>query len=145
MPLRRRVGLAAAAAVGIAIILACGIAYFVVRDQLRGQVDSALRAQATAIQRGDFGSLNNQLPSIPPSAGGPAPYVQAVLADGTVLPRQGGVTLPVTHQVLAVAANGGAPYMTDMRVRSSNLREITFQIPVSSSGASRSPSSSPGP
>jgi two-component system sensor histidine kinase MprB len=129
VPLRRRVGLAAAAAVGIAIILACGVAYLVVRDQLRGQVDSALRAQATAIQHGDAGSLGSPLPAIPPSAGGPAPYVQAVLADGTVLPRQGGVTLPVNRQVLAVASNGGSPYMTDVRVGDSNLREIAFQIP----------------
>jgi two-component system sensor histidine kinase MprB len=136
VPLRRRVGLAAAAAVGIAIILACGVAYLVVRDQLVGQVDSSLRAQAAAIQHGDVGSLDNQLPAIPPSAGGPAPYVQGVLADGTVLPRQGGVTLPVNRQVVSVAANGGAPYMTDVHVGGSHLREITFQIPAMFRGES---------
>jgi two-component system sensor histidine kinase MprB len=55
--------------------------------------------------------------------------VQAVLADGTVLPRQGGVALPVNRRVLAVASGGGAPYMTDVRVGGSHLREIAFQIP----------------
>jgi two-component system sensor histidine kinase MprB len=135
VPLRRRVGLAAAAAVGIAIVLACCVAYFVVRDQLVGQVDSALRAQATAIARGDFGSLDQSLPAIPPSAGGPAPYVQAVRADGTVLPRQGGVTLPLNPQVLAIAANGGGAHLSDVHVSGSHLREITFQVPgLSSAG-----------
>jgi two-component system sensor histidine kinase MprB len=129
MPLRRRVGIAAAAAVGIAIVLAACIAYLVVRGELRGQVDTALRAQATLIARGEFGSLNEPLPAISPSAGGPAPYVQAVLADGTVLPRQGGVALPVDSHVLQVAANGGSAYMTDVRLGGSHLREIAFQIP----------------
>ena len=130
MPLRRRVGIVAAAAVGIAIVIACGVAYFVVRDQLRGQVDAALRAQALVIQRGDFDSLARPLPGIPPSAGGPAPYVQAVVADGTVLPRQGGVALPVTRQVVAVAAGESARYLTDVRVGGSHLREMVIQVPL---------------
>jgi two-component system sensor histidine kinase MprB len=129
VPLRRRVGIAAAAAVGVAVVLACCVAYVVVRGQLRGQVDSALRAQASVIERGDFGSLARPLPGIPPSAGGPAPYVQAVLADGTVLPRQGGVALPVNSHVTALAANGGGRYMTDIHVGGSDLREIAFQVP----------------
>jgi two-component system sensor histidine kinase MprB len=133
LPLRRRVGLAAAAAVGIAIVLACCVTYLVVRDQLRGQVDSALRAQAAVIERNPI-SLNQVLPGIPPSAGGPAPYVQGVAAGGTVLPRQGGVALPVTHQVVMVASNGGAPYITDIHVGGSHLREIAFQVPGLSYG-----------
>jgi two-component system, OmpR family, sensor histidine kinase MprB len=130
VPLRRRVGIVAAAAVGIAIVIACFVAYLVVRDQLRGQVDAALRAQATVIQHGDFDSLARPLPGIPPSAGGPAPYVQAVVADGTVLPRQGGVALPVTPQVVAIAAGESRSYMTDVRVGGSHLREIVIQVPL---------------
>jgi two-component system sensor histidine kinase MprB len=132
--LRRRVGIAAAAAVAIAIVLIACVAYLVVRGQLRGQVDSALRAQAAVIQRGNFDSLARPLPGIPPSAGGPAPYVQAVLADGTVLPRQGGVTLPVDSHVRAVASIGGSSYLTDVHVGGSHLREIAFQVPGVSSG-----------
>ena len=130
MPLRRRVGLAAAAAVGIAVIVACVVAYVVVRGQLRGQVDSALLAQASVIQHGDFDSLARPLPGIPPSAGGPAPYVQAVVADGTVLPRQGGVALPVDPQVLAVASGQARRYLTDVRRGGSHLREIVIQAPL---------------
>jgi two-component system sensor histidine kinase MprB len=135
VPLRRRVGLAAAAAVGIAIILACGIAYFVVRGQLVGQVDSALRAQAASLQSDPIGSLDQALPAIPPSAGGPAPYVQAVRADGKVVARQGGFALPVNPSAVQVAANGGMPYVSDVHVAGSHLREITFQVPgLSSAG-----------
>jgi two-component system sensor histidine kinase MprB len=133
VPLRRRVGLAAAAAVGIAIILACCIVYFVVRGQLVGQVDSALQAQAAAIDRNPI-SLQEALPGIPPSAGGPAPYVQGVAADGTVLPRQGGLTLPVTGRVVMIAANGGPPDIADIHVGDSHLREIVFQVPGLSLG-----------
>ena len=59
MPLRRRVGLVAAAAVGVAVVFAAVVCYFVVRDQLRGQVDNALRAQAAAIQHGPTSSVRS--------------------------------------------------------------------------------------
>ena len=97
MPLRRRVGMVAGAAVGVAVVLAAIVSYFVVRSQLRGQVDDALRAQAAAVQRG-FG-LERPLPGISASAGGPAPYAQVVLADGTTHPLVGDVSLPVNSNV----------------------------------------------
>ena len=49
MTLRRRVGMAAGIAAAVAVVLAAIVCYFVVRNQLRGQVDSALRAQATDV------------------------------------------------------------------------------------------------
>lgn len=90
MSLRRRISYVAAAAVAVAILLAALVCYWVVRGQLRGEVDNELKAQAAAIQHGDFHSLDQQLPVLPASAGGPAPYVQAVLADGTTVPSRGG-------------------------------------------------------
>ncbi len=45
--------LVAAAAVGVAIVIAACVCYFVVRNQLRAQVDRELREQATAVQQGD--------------------------------------------------------------------------------------------
>ncbi len=120
--------MAAGVAVGVAVVLAAFISYFVVRGQLRGQVDDALRAQAAAIEHNPF-SLNQPLPAIPASAGGPAPYVQFVAADGTPLPRQGGLTLPVSAQDQAVAAGDAGSYMRDVYVGGSHLRELTFQDP----------------
>ena len=50
MPLRRRLAFVAAAAVAVAIVLVAIVSYMVVKAQLRGQVDDALRAQAAAVQ-----------------------------------------------------------------------------------------------
>jgi two-component system, OmpR family, sensor histidine kinase MprB len=127
MTLRRRVGVAAAIAVAIAVILVAAISYWVVRDQLEGQVNNALRAQAIAVQ--EHPNLGSLLPSIPASAGGPAPYAQLLLADGTVRPIEGNLPLPVHPQDLAVAAGNAPPYMTDVEVGGSHLRTITFQLP----------------
>ncbi len=127
MPLRRRVGMVAAVAVGVAVILVAGVAYFVVRHQLRSQVDTALRAQAAMVEQ-NLSSLDQRFPGIPASAGGPAPYVQIVSADGT--PVLGDLKLPITPQVTAVAAGQSGPIMLDVRVGSSHLREIVFKIPV---------------
>jgi two-component system sensor histidine kinase MprB len=125
--LRRRVGIAAGVAVGIAVVLAACITYLVVREQLRGQVDDALRAQAAAVQRG--ADLQQPFPGIPARAGGPAPYIQVVLGDGTVFHRQGDISLPVNSHVLAVAAANSGPYMTDVRLGGSHLRELAFKLP----------------
>ena len=117
----------AAVAVGIALVLVTIVAYFEVRSQLRGQVDDALRAQANAVEQ-RFG-LGRPFPTISASAGGPAPYVQMVQADGSVYPRMGGLALPVDSHVLSVAAGESGPYMVDIHVRGSHLRELAFQIP----------------
>ncbi len=126
MSLRRRLSYVAAAAVAIAIVLAALICYWVVRDQLRGEIDSELKAQAAAIQEGDYHSLAQQVPGLPASAGGPAPYVQVVLADGTTIPSQGGLVLPDSARASNVAAGGAGPYLADIRVSGSHLREIVF-------------------
>jgi two-component system sensor histidine kinase MprB len=125
--------MAAAVAVGIAVLLAAGVCYFVVRNQLRVQVDNSLHAQAAMIQHNVY-SLNRPLPTIPASAGGPAPYVQVVLADGTTYPGQGGLTLPAGPQARAVAAGQTGPYITDVHVGANHLRELVFKIPAVSDG-----------
>ncbi len=120
--------MAAALAVAIAVLAVALVSYFAVRDQLRGQVDSALKAQAAAIQQ--HPDPHSFLPVIPPSAGGPAPYAQLLQADGRVFPIEGNVTLPSDARDMAVAAGNASTYLTDVRVGGSHLREITFPIPV---------------
>jgi two-component system, OmpR family, sensor histidine kinase MprB len=127
VPLRRRVGMAAAASVAIAVVLVALVAYFVVRHQLLSQVDNALRAQANAIERG-FG-LGTPFPGISASAGGPAPYGELLKADGSVERRVGGIVLPINSQIMAVARGDSGPYMTSVRVGDSHLRELAFHIP----------------
>jgi two-component system, OmpR family, sensor histidine kinase MprB len=134
MSLRRRLSLVAAAAVAIAIVFAAVVCYLVVRGELRGQVDDALRAQAVAIEHGDFHALAQQLPGIPPSAGGPAQYVQIVGADGTAFPRQGGLALPVDARTRAAASGNGGAFMADVQIGANHLRELTFPVTVSVGG-----------
>jgi two-component system sensor histidine kinase MprB len=110
-----------AAAVAIAVVLAAFICYLVVRSQLRDEVDSALSAQAAAVEHGY--QLGQPLPGIPPSAGGPAQYYQVVTPSGQVV---GDLRLPVDSQVLAVANGNGATYSTDVQVGANHLRVLTF-------------------
>ena len=119
--------MAAAIAVAIAVVLMAAVSYFVVRGQLVGQVDGALRAEALTIQR--TGQLERPFPEISPSQGGPAPYVQVVTADGRAFPRTGGLSLPVDTHVVAVAAGTASEYVSTIRVQGAHLREIVFQVP----------------
>jgi two-component system, OmpR family, sensor histidine kinase MprB len=132
MTLRRRVGAAAAIAVAVAVVLVAAVSYFVVRSQLVGQLDDALRAQANAIEA--HAGLGAPFPSIPASAGGPAPYAEVVGPDGHVGPRVGDITVPPTPRMMAVAAGGSGPYLTDVRVGNSHLRVLVFQSPVTPTG-----------
>jgi two-component system sensor histidine kinase MprB len=124
--LRRRLGLIAAACVAVAVLIAAIVCYLVVREQLRSQVDSALTAQASAVQHGDWHAIAQQVPGIPASRGGPAQYVQFVAPNGSILPGQGDLTLPVSNQVRLVAAGRAGAMLSDIRVGGNHLREITF-------------------
>src|SRR5437588_4057247 len=105
MPLRRRLGLVAASAVAIAVVIAALVCYFVVRDQLRGQVDGSLRAEATAVaQTQSFDAIVSNM-GISPQAGGPAPYAQIIGPGGQILRMLGAeLTLPVTAATRAAAS-----------------------------------------
>jgi two-component system sensor histidine kinase MprB len=129
MALRRRLGLVAGTTVGIAIVLAACVCYFVVRGQLRGQVDDSLRAEADAVlQTGNLHSLRSDLPDIPPSSGGPAPYAQIVVGNQVVNLTGGGVTIPVSATTHAVASGTKGMFMSDASAGGSDLREITIPV-----------------
>jgi two-component system sensor histidine kinase MprB len=128
MTLRRRLGLAAAVAVAIAVALAAGVAYLVVRNQLRSEVNGELRAQAAQILHGEPHALDEPLPGLPASSGGPAPYVQLVIASGQAYARQGDVRLPAGRRAAAVAAGTENPYMTDLHLGTSHLRMYVFPV-----------------
>jgi two-component system sensor histidine kinase MprB len=125
MTLRKRLSLIAAASVGIAVLIAVVVCYMVVRSQLRDQVDNALITQQQVdlqSHRIELGSL----PGISPRAGGPAQYQQIVLPDGTKLPVQGGLTLPVTSQIHKIANSGSGSFMSDIWVGGNHLRLLVF-------------------
>jgi two-component system sensor histidine kinase MprB len=129
MPLRKRVTLVAAAAVAVAVAIAVAASYVVVRNQLLGQVDTELSAQAQAIEHGNFHALDQQIPGLPASAGGPAPYVQVVLPSGKAI-SPAGMTLPGVRQAATVATGSSRPFFSDVRVGGTTLRMYTFAVPV---------------
>ncbi len=128
MSLRRRLALIAAASVAAAVLIAVLVCYLVVRDQLRAQVDSALRAQETVVQK--YGQIGRTLPGISASAGGPAPYVDIVLANGQSGFYDGHITLPVTHRTIQIATGKSGPSMSDVHVGNDHLRVLTFHDTV---------------
>ncbi len=128
MPLRKRVTLVAAAAVAIAVVLAAAVCYLVVRDQLLGQVDSALSAQGVLVQHeGNFALGGGNLPGLPANAGGRAPFAQVVGADGTVLLNSGGMALPVDANTRGVATGQVGSSFESETLSSSRLRVYTFR------------------
>jgi two-component system, OmpR family, sensor histidine kinase MprB len=122
VPLRQRLAWVSAAAAAFAVVVAAIVCYTVVRSQLLSQVDSALKAQAAAVQDGSA-TLGQAPPGPSPSAGGPAQYYQLVAADGS---STGDLRLPITQQVTAVANNRADAFLTDVEIGGSRFRELTF-------------------
>ena len=124
MPLRRRLAIACASAVALAILLAAIVVYVVVRSQLLGQVDDELHAQAALLQGSQLRCGSNQGPASPP--GGGAPIWQIVTSDGGVACSEGNVPLPFDSVAQSYAAgNPGPPYLQNVTVGGTPLRQLT--------------------
>jgi two-component system sensor histidine kinase MprB len=135
MSLRTRLGLASAVAVAVAVALATGATYLIVRGELRGQVDDALRGRADVAghmgrgpgMMGGFGRGGLDLPT--PALGGAAGYLQLVSADGTTSRGAGqDVALPITSRTLAVAAGSGNGFLADATVAGTHIRMLTVPL-----------------
>jgi two-component system, OmpR family, sensor histidine kinase MprB len=129
---RARLALAAAAAVALAVILASAVVYLVVRDQLRGQVDTSLRQRAEEIAHiplrpgmTENGQLFLQIPR--PILGGAGGYVQLVSANGQASrPPEEDVPLPVSDRVLDVARGESGAFLADAHAADTHVRVLTF-------------------
>jgi two-component system sensor histidine kinase MprB len=125
MSFRLRLTLAAAGAVALAVVLASVTVYVVVRQDLRSQVDDAL--QASAEQAQGFRPRGGAFDVPPPPFGGPGGYGQAVREDGfTILSRGAEVPIPVSNRVLSVASGKSGGFFTDMTIRDTHVRVLTF-------------------
>lgn len=132
MPLRRRLAIACASAVALAILLAAIVVYVVVRSQLLGQVDSELRTQAGLVSQSQLRCNGNSGMTLPASVGGGAPIWQVVTTDG-VSCSDGNVTLPIDSGAASFASgnDGGGAYLHNVNVGGTVLR--VFTVPVSAS------------
>ena len=144
MTVRRRVVLLSAAAVAVAVLLASVVVYAVVRAELRGQVDNALRAlvpdvvgRNKALQAGGGGRFLRRVVPLPSGErlaltvpedplGGPTGVAQAVTSAGQVVSAAGeGARLPVDDRVFAVARGERGGFFRDARIEGTHVRVFT--------------------
>jgi two-component system sensor histidine kinase MprB len=127
MTLRTRLTLSAALAVAAAVVLASAAVYFVVRSELRGEVDTSLRERAVAIVTPGRRPFGDDFPRVPPPLlGGPGGYVQIVTAEGA-LARQPGSTveLPADDRTLRVAGGEEGAFLRDADIAGTHVRILT--------------------
>jgi two-component system sensor histidine kinase MprB len=133
---KARLALVATAAVALAVVAASAVVYVVVRDQLRGQVDSTLRARWAEIRQTGARIEDGYL-EIPGPPLGEATFVQAVTPAGHVIhtrgPERG--SLPVTKDALrATHQPAGEEHFSDI----GDLRVLTISNPVAALQIARS-------
>jgi two-component system sensor histidine kinase MprB len=129
--------------VAVAVALASVVVYLVVRGELRGEVDTALKErlhQLTTPRKvvftggsGTGGSLGFQIVVPPPDVAGESPgYVQFVASDGTVLrpSDENGAYMQPTRGSLAVAAGRHATYLSEARIDGVHYRVLTARMPA---------------
>jgi two-component system sensor histidine kinase MprB len=143
MSFRRRIALAGTVAVAVAILLALGIAFAVVRAELRGQVDDTLQrvserpASDVFIARFSEQDMADQ-PALPvirerlkrsdQPLSGDARYIQLVSAEN-VIPQEGAPALiPPDERARRLAARGEGSYFSDIEVEGVHARVFTRAI-----------------
>jgi two-component system, OmpR family, sensor histidine kinase MprB len=140
MTLRRRVTLMSALVVGATLVLASGVCYFVMRGELRGQIDDSLREQGAQVarippQRVNAEDFPRRVPQPQRRTGASQAYVQFVSADG-VARRPPGTSeprLPITARTKAIAEAGRGRTLVDAQADGAHVRLLT--VGVSGRGA----------
>ncbi|MDP9233081.1 MAG: hypothetical protein M3P01_00820, partial [Actinomycetota bacterium] len=135
LSLRARLTLGTACLLALAICAGFVAAYFVVRGQLRGEIDSSLNERANAVIAVAKQTPNGKLPDLPgnvritpPKLGGAAGYVQFVDAGGKVtLPGSEQIRLPIAG-VSAVASGSHAAFHRDATVAGTHVRIYAAQL-----------------
>ena len=127
MTFRGRLTVAAALAVAIAIFLASGVIFLVVRHELRGGVDASLQQLAdSAIVRMRLGEVRVTLP--PSAFGGATGYAQVVGPNGAIR-FGGGQPIPPSEAARRVAARAHGAVLEDTTVDGIHLRVYTTPLP----------------
>ena len=123
MSLRARLTIGTACTLALAICVGFLAAYFVVRGQLRGEIDTSLKDRATAMasftgrpSASRLRRLPRNVRISPPKLGGAAGYSQFVSAGGKIsLPPNETIRLPAGGAA-AVASGTGAAFYKDATV-----------------------------
>ena len=132
MSYRARLTLAVALAVAVAVAATSAITYVLVRNELRGQVDDALRERVSDVRLrvvNDPVTGEPQLDLPPERFGGAAGITQLVTADGRVIGSPDATfELPVSEQARLTAAHDRGPFFADARVDGTHLRVYTLPV-----------------
>jgi two-component system, OmpR family, sensor histidine kinase MprB len=152
MSFRRRLLVAGTAAVAVAILLALGTAFVVVRSELRGQVDNSL--QQVAGRRGDevmfvrrmlapeagndvagapgfgtaVGVIRQNLARADQPLQGKERYVQLVVGRDVIAPAGTRAQLPADKKTLALAQQGEGAFYKDVTLDGVHTRVFTQAI-----------------
>jgi two-component system, OmpR family, sensor histidine kinase MprB len=128
MSFRTRLALVAAAAVGIAVVVASVVVYLVVHGQLLGQVDRELTARANELAHGPPGSLEAGYLEIPgPRLGVQGDTVQAVPPTGPpYIQPEAKYALPPGERAREIARGGGNWYFSDQHYEGVEFRVLTI-------------------
>jgi two-component system sensor histidine kinase MprB len=128
---RARLALVAAAAVALAVVAASAVAFVVVRNELRGQVDSTLRSREGAIARSQLPPHAEQGPNgrayldlgpdVPRDTWG-----RLVTPAGSTLRTFGSPALPVDQHAREAAARDGGEYFSDVSASGREYRVLTI-------------------
>jgi two-component system sensor histidine kinase MprB len=125
MTFRTRLILLGALAAAVAVAAASAVTYVVVRGQLRGEVDGALRDRADEIRHEPE---PRWLFAPTPEFGGASGYAQLVRGDGACRGQGGTCLLPVSRDALETARSGSGPFFVDMTVNKVHVRVLTFSV-----------------
>jgi two-component system, OmpR family, sensor histidine kinase MprB len=130
--IRTRLTLVAAAAVALAIVVASVVVFMVVRNQLRGQVDDALRARGETIRESGLKLVpigERLYLDAPQPLLGPSDYVQLVDAEGVTIPtRTESGSLPASRDALRVARGQAGTIISDAKIGGTDVRVFTTPI-----------------
>jgi two-component system, OmpR family, sensor histidine kinase MprB len=146
MSFRRRLTLAGTVAVAIAILLALGTAFAVVRSELRGQVDDSLQTAADQRIRElmltrevlgpEFGASAPDMLSLirarlaAPDAplAGKVRYVQLLTPDRVIPPADAPALLPEDKRATQIMASGEGSDFSDVQLGGSHARVFTKAV-----------------
>ena len=132
MSFRARLTLAVALAVAVAVAATSAITYVLVRNELRGQVDDALRERVSSVRLRvvtDPVTGEPQLDLPPDRFGGAAGITQLVTSAGEAIRSPDAtVELPVSELARETAAGDHRPFFADARVAGTHLRVYTLPV-----------------
>jgi two-component system sensor histidine kinase MprB len=132
MSFRARLALVAAAAVALAVVVASAVVFVVVRGQLLGQVDDALKTRARAFTAGQPGPGlhidNNILEGVPGAPfGSQSEFVQAVPGNGPpVITAYETGSLPVSAKARSAASGKGSAFFSEVHASGTDFRVLTL-------------------